>query len=110
MPESVRFTADDRAKLTRRLFDALGQSVELDIQIVYVAGAYVKTLDKPLSEKELSIRDHFSLLFPGSLLHSSSLSETDDHVLVDLYFVTDMSSEDTSAYLEAWKVILEKYW
>jgi len=109
-PEWVRFTSEDRTALSKRLFSALRQSVELDVQIVYVAGAYVRSTINPISDKELSIREHFPLLFSGSRLEAVSVQESDDLVSVSLVFVTHLDPDDVRYYLEVRQSVLLKYW
>jgi len=108
-PEWVRFTTEDKNLLSRKLFSALQQSVELDVQILYVAGAYVRNAIKPISDKELSIRNHFTAVFSGSYLQNISLHDNQDTVSIAMSFVTSMDKNTVYDYLSAWKNVLTKY-
>jgi len=78
--------------LNKQLFLALEQSVELDVQILYVAGAYVKNTIKPILDKEMSIREHFAAVFSGSRLETVSVDENENEngIHIGLSFVTPM--------------------
>gem|GEM_PF-2490109 len=95
--------------MSRKLFSALQQSVELDVQILYVAGAYVRNAIKPISDKELSIRNHFTAVFSGSYLQNISLHDNQDTVSIAMSFVTSMDKNTVYDYLSAWKNVLTKY-
>lgn len=109
-PQWVLFTSEDKTALNKRLFAALWQSVELDVHILYVAGAYTKDTSKPISDKEASVRQHFAAVFSGSRLESVSVHEGLDGILVSLSFVTPMDKDQVPVYIQAWKNNLIKYW
>ncbi len=108
-PEGVRFTSENRTDLSRRLFLVLRQSVELDVQIVYVAGAYVRDTVKPISDKEVTIREHFPILFSDSRLEGVSVNENDTSILISVAFVTSLEPDEVANYLEIWQSVLVKY-
>lgn len=89
----MRFAAEDTTLLNKKLLVALGQSVELDIQILYVAGAYKKNTVKPISDKEVSIREHFAAVFSDSTLQAVSVDEQEDSIYIALSFVTPMDAD-----------------
>ena len=109
-PEWVILTSDNTSILTKNLFVSLQKSVELDVQISYVASVYKKNIEKPISDKEVSIRDHFAAVFLGSRLESVSIDEKPDIIHLWLSFVTAMNKNIVWVYLYAWKNSLTKYW
>lgn len=109
-PEWVILTSENTSILTKNLFVSLEKSVELDVQISYVASVYKKNIEKPISDKEVSIRDHFAAVFSGSRLESVSIDEKSDSIHLWLSFVTAMNKDIVWVYLYAWKNSLTKYW
>lgn len=109
-PEWVTFTSDDTTILTKYLFVALQKSVELDTQISYVASAYKKNVVKPISDKEIALRNHFSILFSGWRIDQLLVDELSGTMAISLTFLTDLPQEKVSEYLQIWKHTLEKYW
>ena len=108
-PEWVTLTSDDTSILTKYLFVSLQKSVELDVQISYVASVYKKNIEKPISDKEIAVKNHFWVLFSGSRIDNLLVDEKSDGVYIQLSFLTALSPDKVRDYLAIWKKTLQKY-